>query len=85
MFGHFTKLCMEGFRALTRERRKGHHLSVQYDVIGSTYISNVSIKELLSHEKTKQGLTQLLEKQVINQFKEPRYSFYSCWEWQNIY
>ena len=56
-------------------------LSVGYDIIESTYISNVSIKELLSQEKTKQGLTQFLEKQVINQFQEVTYFFYSCWGW----
>ena len=38
-------------------------------VIESTDISTVSIKDLLSHKKTKQGLAQFLEKQVINHLK----------------
>ena len=79
----FDSYCKNSLKALTRERRKGHQLSVQYDIIESTHISNVSIKELLSGEKAKQGLTQFLEKQVINQFKEARYFFCSCWEWKN--
>ena len=40
-------------------------LRVQYEVIKSIDISNVSTKDLLSYEKPKQELTQLLEKQVI--------------------
>ena len=41
-------------------------LSMQNDVIESRDISNVSIKELLSHNKIKQGVTQFLQKQVVN-------------------
>ena len=42
---------------------------MQYDVIESTDMNNVLIKELLSHEKTIQGLTQFWEKQDINHLK----------------
>ena len=41
---------------------------MQNDVIESRDISNVSIKELLSH-KIKQGVTQFLQKQVVNHLK----------------
>ena len=44
-------------KTLTKGRRKGHHLSVQYEVIESADISNVSMKALLSHKQNKQGLT----------------------------
>ena len=57
----FDRYCENSLKALTRERRKGYHLSVQHS-IASTDISNVSITELLSHEKIKQRLTQVLEK-----------------------
>ena len=36
---------------IVRERQKGDYLRLQYVVIESTDISNVSIKKLLSHEK----------------------------------
>ena len=58
----FDRYCENSLKALTRERRKGYHLSVQHNVIASTDISNVSITELLSHEKIKQRLAQVLEK-----------------------
>ena len=41
---------------------------MQNDVIESRDISNVLIKELLSH-KIKQGVTQFLQKQVVNHLK----------------
>ena len=50
-------------------------LRVQYEVIKSTDISNVSTKDLLSYEKPKQELTQFLEKQVINYLKRQDISF----------
>ena len=50
----FDSYCENSLKALARERRKDDHLSVQYYVIESTYISNASMKELLSHETTKQ-------------------------------
>ena len=65
----FDNYYENSLKALTREKRKGDHLSVQYEVIESTDISSISIKKLLSHEKAKQGLTQFLEKQVINHLK----------------
>ena len=42
---------------------------MQNDVIESRDISNVSIKELLSHNKIKQGVIQFLQKQVVNHLK----------------
>ena len=48
---------------------------MQYEVIESTGISNISIKKLLWHEKTKQGLKQFFEKQVINHLKSEDISF----------
>ena len=50
----FDSYCENSLKALSRERRRDDHLSVQYYVIESTYISNASMKELLSHETAKQ-------------------------------
>ena len=71
-------------KALTKERPKVDHLSGQYDVIESTNISNVSNKELLSHQKPKQELNQFLEKKVVNYLKR-RLFFCSCCEWRGSY
>ena len=71
----FGSYCENSLKALTRERRKGDYLNVQYDVTESTDMSNASTKELLPHEKTKQGLTQFLEKQDINHLKNQNISF----------
>ena len=54
---------------------------MQNDVIESRDISNVSIKELLSH-KIKRSNT-VFAKASRKPFKEPRYLFCSCSEWQN--
>ena len=62
--------CEKSLTALTRERRKGHHLSVQYDVIYSTYTSNNKITFV--SQKNKTGSNKFLEKQVINQFWESK-------------
>ena len=71
----FGSYCENSLKALTRERRKGDYLNVQYDVTESTDMSNASTKELQPHEKTKQGLTQFLEKQDINHLKNQNISF----------
>ena len=47
----FDSYYENSLKALTRERRKDDHLSVQYGAIESADISNVSIKELISHGK----------------------------------
>ena len=48
---------------------------MQYEVTEFTDISIVSIKELFSNEKTKQDLTQFVEKQVINHLRSQDISF----------
>ena len=53
-------------KAQSKGRQKFDHLSGKCEVMESTDISNISIKELLSQKKTKQELKQFLEKQVIN-------------------
>ena len=58
----FDSYCENSLKALSRERRKDDHLSVQYYVIESTYISNASMKELLSHETAKQWTNTVFEK-----------------------
>lgn len=54
--------CENSLIALTRESRKGNHLSVQYDIQESIDISNLSVKELLSNEKAKTGTNTVSEK-----------------------
>ena len=58
-----------------QEKVNGDYLSMQNDVIESTDISNVSIKELLSHDKAKQGVTQFSENQVANYLESQDISF----------
>ena len=48
---------------------------MQYKVTQSSKTSNVLIKELFSLKKTKQGLTQFLERQVFNHLNSEDMSF----------
>ena len=48
-------------KAQSKGRQKFDHLSVKCEVIESTDISNISIKEFLSQKKTKQELKQFWE------------------------
>ena len=48
---------------------------MQYKVTQSSKTSNVLIKELFSLKKTKQGLTQFLERQVVNHLNSEDTSF----------
>ena len=68
----FESYCKNSLKALTRERRKGDHLSVQYDLIESaqqcinkrTFITRKNKIEIL-----------FLEKQIVNHLKNQDMSF----------
>ena len=47
-------------KQLTRQRRKGDEDAVRYDVCGTTDISKISLKQILSHNETKRALTKFL-------------------------
>ena len=71
----FDSYYENSLKALTSERRKGDYLRVQYEVIESTDISNVSTNELSSHKKIKKIPRQILERQAINHLKSQGISF----------
>ena len=71
----FESYYENSLKTLTKVSWKGHHLSVQYEVVESTDISNVSMKALLSHKQNKQGLTQFFRKASHKSSKELRYFF----------
>jgi hypothetical protein len=71
----FDTYLLFSLKQLTRQRRKGDVEPIEYDVSETTDISKVSLKQLLSHSKTKNALTKFLASTIHDHLKKKNKSF----------
>ena len=64
----FDRYCKQSLKSRTRSKRTGGY-QVRYKVTDTTDISNITLKEFLSHVETKQELTIYLSKMAKLKFE----------------